>query len=831
MFGRQLYRGVTRILVLCSALAAWSGCRSDEPRTQVMLIIDADTAARERGATLEVLVESRDALDNKEGQPASYPFEMSAPDAPQWPLSMAIIPRGGDARRGYHITAVLTDVDGKQIAVLRARSGFIAGQTRELRLYFTVECLDTASLRCEELQTCSFGDCVSGLRDPRDLSDLSSDSAADGGTSSSRTDPSSAGSGGPKPGDTAKPGNSADGGMSSSPGPESGNCGDGTRDADERCDTGIPSGQPGACPSDCTLSEMCGAAQLEGSGCQAECKVYAVSAFQSGDMCCPTGADANSDGDCMAMCGNGIVEGEELCDGNCPSCDAIACWRPVSQGDPAMCNFQCTMEPIADCIAGDGCCPDGCSSATDSDCSATCGNGVVDPGELCEPNSATPCPTVCENNGCMRGVFTGSEANCNRACMPVAITTPIHGDGCCPPGATANNDRDCSPTCGNRIVERGESCDGTCPTAATCNDNAPCTVDAVTGSASDCTARCTNVLNLVPVNGDKCCPATGNANIDNDCTPQCGNLVKEAGEKCDGDCPTGARSCDDNMACTEDFVQGMRCTRECAHRLKGASGTMKDGCCPTGMMAPADADCPGCGNGMTEINLGEKCDGNCPASCPDTDPSPCVSFELTGTGCNVECRQVTITARVNDDKCCPAGASSANDNDCTPTCQPGPTECAARECMTGELRGMPGACDAECVYTPITVPANGDSCCPQDANANNDNDCTPSCGNRVPEAGEDCDGNCPACESSDRCIAATSEPGSDACHPGRCMMSPVDPAGVCCPAGSTFEQSGDRDCPGCGNGTVDSGEDCDEVSSTCVNCRTVVVMQPDAGGP
>jgi hypothetical protein len=59
-------------------------------------------------------------------------------------------------------------------------------------------------------------------------------------------------------------------------------------------------------------------------------------------------------------------------------------------------------------------------------------------------------------------------------------------------------------------------------------------------------------------------------------------------------------------------------------------------------------------------------------------------------------------------------------------------------------------CNPVCTTTTITTPSSttSDSCCPAGANANTDINCTPSCGNGVKEAGEDCD-------SSSRCDALT----------------------------------------------------------------------------
>src|SRR5829696_4408037 len=47
--------------------------------------------------------------------------------------------------------------------------------------------------------------------------------------------------------------------------------------------------------------------------------------------------------------------------------------------------------------------------------------------------------------------------------------------------------------------------------------------------------------------------------------------------------------------------------------------------------------------------------------------------------------------------------------------------------------------EAVCVFPPVTTPAHDDGCCPSGANANNDNDCAPDCGNVVVEPGEQCD--------------------------------------------------------------------------------------------
>src|SRR4051812_41853947 len=91
-------------------------------------------------------------------------------------------------------------------------------------------------------------------------------------------------------------------------------CGNGVVGTGEACDTGIAAGHEGACPTACDDGQVCTTDVLTGSDCTAACIATAITSPEDGDGCCPTGANANNDADCTAMCGNGIVESGELCD-------------------------------------------------------------------------------------------------------------------------------------------------------------------------------------------------------------------------------------------------------------------------------------------------------------------------------------------------------------------------------------------------------------------------------------------------------------------------------------------------------------------------------------
>jgi cysteine-rich repeat protein len=247
----------------------------------------------------------------------------------------------------------------------------------------------------------------------------------------------------------------------------------------------------------------------------------------------------------------------------------------------------------------------------------------------------------------------------------------------------------------------------------------------------------------------------------------CGDGVVTPPETCDtgiasgpGSCPT---SCDDHNACTTDLLNdGGTCTASCEH-VTITTPADGDGCCPTGANAGNDSDCPpGCGDGV--VTPPETCDtgiasgpGSCPTACDDHDA--CTTDALVNGGtCTAACQYAPITAPANGDGCCPAGANAGNDNDCAASCGDGvvtapetcdiaipsgpgscPTSCDDGDACTTDALVGGGTCTATCQSTPITIPADGDHCCPPGANSTNDSDCAPACGNNVVEPGEGCD--------------------------------------------------------------------------------------------
>jgi hypothetical protein len=287
-------------------------------------------------------------------------------------------------------------------------------------------------------------------------------------------------------------------------------CGNGQPDAGETCDP---------CPAGCDDMNPCTKDLPIGSAstCTLECEYADIVAPTHGDGCCPPGANALNDNDCAPKCENSVVESPETCDpcAPCPVGDACTTWTMT--GSASGCDLVCTANTLTECGGDpDGCCPIGCVSGNDADCSAVCGNNLVEPGETCDPPNS--CPTKCnDDNPCTTDLLTGQASKCTGKCLNTPITAPKNGDGCCPSGATSLTDTDCATDCGNGILEPPELCD---PCEAGCDDGDACTTDTSTGSADGCDLVCDHAaVTACALAADGCCPSGCNGANDGDCAP------------------------------------------------------------------------------------------------------------------------------------------------------------------------------------------------------------------------------------------------------------------------------------------------------------------------
>lgn len=193
------------------------------------------------------------------------------------------------------------------------------------------------------------------------------------------------------------------------------------------------------------------------SRCTAACVPTVITTFRDADACCPLGANANSDSDCMPVCGNGVREGDEVCDGDCPtSCSGgTGCNREVLRGTAGTCTATCEPIVVRTLQDGDQCCPDGANANSDSDCQPRCGNGVREGSEICDGD----CPSSCSvSAGCNREMLVGSAGQCSAECVAISITAPVAGDKCCPAGVDINLDADCRQARYNICEQESSQC-------------------------------------------------------------------------------------------------------------------------------------------------------------------------------------------------------------------------------------------------------------------------------------------------------------------------------------------------------------------------------------
>lgn len=364
-------------------------------------------------------------------------------------------------------------------------------------------------------------------------------------------------------------------------------CGDGYLSGSEKCDPAIAAGQPGACPTECPSSDDgCGGFILNGNParCSAEC-VPVEPACGEDDGCCPGGCDSTSDADCTNTCGNGMVEGGETCDGDCPTTcdDRDTCTVDSFAGSADTCSLRCMNEPSGACGDADGCCPAGCTSDDDADCSDSCGDGTLDPGELCDGD----CPTDCNDGvACTTDRLVGSAASCNAQCVHDAVSTCQSGDGCCPAGCSSANDADCACTprtcadmgwvCGqlDDLCGSTRNC-GACNANESC-DNGSCVPNNPTGAIGDpCTSDGACQAGL-------CFTAAREAYPGGYCTKGC---------QADTDCGAGAvcsvSACAKACTLDSDCRQGYGCftrlggTKRACFPLANGTGSVGQACTTT----------------------------------------------------------------------------------------------------------------------------------------------------------------------------------------------------------------------------------------------------------
>lgn len=231
--------------------------------------------------------------------------------------------------------------------------------------------------------------------------------------------------------------------------------------------------------------------------------------FHSGELSC--NAQCGLDLSACAVCGNGLLEADEICDTDAP----IACTELGFDAGQATCSADCEVD-TSTCVRLD------------------CGNGVVDTEEDCEP--ALPSTKACadlpdfdagtlgcqpscsfDTSSCTRCGDERAEGDetCDGVDLAGLTCATLPGESFdggtlrCLATCAGYDTTDCQ-RCGDGMVSGGEQCEGTSPGGTSCAD-----LDAFDGGT------------LV------CDPLT--CHFDTTACTTCGDGQVTGGEPCDGD--------------------------------------------------------------------------------------------------------------------------------------------------------------------------------------------------------------------------------------------------------------------------------------------------------
>lgn len=285
----------------------------------------------------------------------------------------------------------------------------------------------------------------------------------------------------------------------------------------------------------------------------------------------------------VSDCGNGALDGDEVCDG-----DALGDATCESEGFPNGGTLACADDCTA--LVTRGCTPGG-----------QCGNDAVDGDEVCDG-------TDLGGEDCASQGFEGGTLACEKNCgafdtsdCQVCGDGSVDGDEVCDGVALGGQscvsqgfdsgmlvcNADCATfdtagcgECGNGVIDGTESCDGIEVNGATCIGSG------YTSGTLSCAGNCTG--------------------LDFTSCGTCGNGIIDGDELCDG-AALGSATCGD-----QGFDSGsLACAADC-------SSFITDGCGE-------------CGNGVADGD--ENCDG------PDLGGASCESLGLNGgdLSCTVAC--------------------------------------------------------------------------------------------------------------------------------------------------------------------------------------------------
>ncbi|MBO5752841.1 MAG: hypothetical protein J6S69_03995, partial [Proteobacteria bacterium] len=283
-----------------------------------------------------------------------------------------------------------------------------------------------------------------------------------------------------------------------------------------------------------------------------------------------------------AYCGNNTIDGAEPCDGYMFADTTMTCASVLGAGATGALTCQNCQISTANCTLP-----------------STCGNGIIDAGEVCDGT---------QFNGATCTAPGGAQMEGNLRCVDCIS---IDRSGCTPVEGSYCGD-------GNIDTADGELCDGSNLGGKTCADIAAGTTGELKCNPSTCQYDTTACV-AEPFCGDKVKNNSEECDANDFGTLTCADYKGEGATgnlSCNSDCTVISDAClaaDDEPVCGDGFANG---TEECDQTdLAGATcasvtgkadaiGTLS---CSTSCTLDASA-CTYCGDGI--VNGSEACDGS-----------------------------------------------------------------------------------------------------------------------------------------------------------------------------------------------------------------------------
>jgi cysteine-rich repeat protein len=640
------------------------------------------------------------------------------------------------------------------------------------------------------------------------------------------------------------------------------NCGDGTTSGAETCDPpfsvlrcngGADSGDQCGADSDCAdgalcvAGERCTGGSLDGDACVTDADCCDTSDSNTANCGICGQADRECSSTCvLGECGNGMVEAGEECDngGDPATCDSLG----ASDGD------ECFS------IAGKAACDADAGTCERADTGATCTITTCNVQWTASQTGIDACRVDCRRPYCGDGTADpGLGEVCDDGLANPNLWQAIDDPDDCPDGANAlDRGSACKvdPQCGDGIPHLFDT-DCECSSSTVFG---ACTITA----GCDCTPRCKGGGTT---HGTACCD-------DSDCIEPAddpGVCINPCLEPCDNGNPgNNLLICLPGTASTLCTLQGgtLLSLGDCALPANlSCAGTLSDSCvvdnncvgipcaASTGQCGNSDTDqnacrtdcvLPDCGDDVKDNCYGEGCDngqGACDGGSRDTcqgsgSNTPCdensdCALYLAGTE-RCDTNNLRCKLSCGTDLECPAGQTC---NMTTMTCDGSGAECSVTPCPTGQIcTPYTGVCDSDddCDDDPMCAPVTEMDCQGTCEHFVTGLDCNIP-GNCNDSSGTGCSPNCSNPGCGDGIVQAGEEcDGTPNCTTGctlnRCGDG-VPLEGEACDDGNNNDcDTCNSDCegPSCGDGTLCAPESCDDGNSDPLDgCSEVCCVEPD----